>query len=303
MPIEFSQEVRGALEHGRAVVALESTLICHGFPRPENLAVGQALEAAVRAAGAVPATIAILKGKVRVGLGQLAMGALAGEEGVAKCTVRDLPAVLASGKSGATTVAATMHIATLAGIRVFATGGIGGVHRGGEASLDVSADLPQLARSPVVVVCAGAKSVLDLPRTMEVLETQGVPVIGYRTSELPSFYSPHSGLRLQHRADDVAQLAAIARAHHDLRLPGGMLVCQAVAAEFALDGAVVDDWIRAALAEAELEGVRGPAVTPFLLRRLEKLSGGRTLRANRALAIANAKLAGELAVALAASGS
>jgi pseudouridine-5'-phosphate glycosidase len=299
MVLRLSDEVAAALAAGGAVVALESTIVAHGFSRPDNLAVGQALETAVREAGAVPATIAVLDGIAHIGLTAADLARLAGDDGIGKASSRDLPHLLATGASGATTVASTMFLAAKAGIRVFATGGIGGVHpREPGAALDVSADLAELARSPVVVVCAGAKSILDLPATVEALEALGVPVIGYGCDEFPAFHARSSGLALRQRVDDPATLARVVAAQAALGLPGGMLVCQPPPADAAVARNVLDGWIGAALAEAAARGVRGAAVTPFLLAALDRLSGGRSKRVNRALAVANARLAGELAAAL-----
>lgn len=295
--IERSAEVRAAQEAGGAVVALESTLLCHGFPKPHGAQMGVELEQAVRAQGAVPATIAVLAGRIHVGLDPDQLQELARRDDVEKCSVRDLPVIWGSSRWGATTVAATCAIAAQAGIEVFATGGIGGVHRGGERSLDVSADLPALARYPVAVVSAGAKALLDLPRTLEVLETLSVPVIGYGTDDFPAFYSRTSGCAVRGRVDDVS---ALARAWRNQRSLGGagMLVCNPVPQAEALPAAEVEAWIALALERAGLEGIAGPRVTPFVLEALRGLSGGRTLLANRALALSNARLAGRLAAHL-----
>jgi len=294
-------EVREALAFDEPVVALESTIITHGMPAPRNLETARAVEAAVRDGGAVPATIAILDGRITVGLDAEDLERLAGEKNVAKVSRADLPAVLASGAAGSTTVAATMICADLAGIRVFATGGIGGVHRGAERSFDVSADLQELARTPVAVVSAGAKAILDLAKTLEVLETLGVPVIGVGTDELPAFYSRSSGLPLALRCDSAAEIAAVMAAKWDLGLGGGLVIANPIPAEAEIPADVIGAHIETALAEAEAQGVQGKAVTPFLLARLEQLSGGASLEANVALVLNNARLAAEIAAAYAAA--
>ncbi len=294
-------EVADALSGGRPVVALESTVIAHGMPYPANLETARALEGVVRAEGAVPATIAVLDGRIRIGLDDEALERLArGGAGVLKLSRRDLPVALATGVPGATTVAATMIAARLAGIALFATGGIGGVHRGAETSFDVSADLDELARTSLCVVCAGAKSILDLPKTLEVLETRGVPVLGFGTDTFPAFYSRSSGLPVAHRCDSAAAVAGILRAKWDLGLEGGVLLANPIPAADALDGAAMEAAIARALAEAEARGITGKAVTPFLLAALERITGGRSLAANKALIRANAALAARVAVAYAA---
>lgn len=295
-------ELQQALAAGAAVVALESTLIAHGLPWPHNLETALALEAEVRAAGALPATIAVVDGSATIGIdaGQIERIARAGSR-VAKLSRRDLGWAIAAGATGATTVAATMAIAARAGIRVFATGGIGGVHRGGEASLDISADLHELARTPVAVVCAGPKAILDLGRTLEVLETLGVPVIGYRTDRLPAFYCADSEFAVDHRIDEPQQLAELMRAHWQLGAGGGILVANPVPAPHALPRAEVEAAIERALAEARAQGIAGKALTPFLLARINDLSAGRTLATNIALVLNNARLAAAVARAHAAA--
>jgi pseudouridine-5'-phosphate glycosidase len=290
-------EVAEALAAGRPVVALESTIITHGMPAPRNLETARAVEDEVRAAGALPATIALLDGRIRVGLTDGELARLAGETDVAKVSRADLPAVLAAGATGSTTVAATMICAALAGIRVFATGGIGGVHRGAETSFDVSADLQELSRSEVAVVCAGAKAILDLPKTLEVLETFGVPVIGYRCDELPAFYSRTSGLAVPLRRDSAAEIAQLMAAKWGLHLGGGLVVANPIPAEAEIPAAAIAGHIETALGEAAARGIQGKAVTPFLLARLEALTGGASLTANVALVRNNARLAAEVAVA------
>ncbi|HEX6013904.1 MAG TPA: pseudouridine-5'-phosphate glycosidase [Geminicoccaceae bacterium] len=289
-------EVAQALSSGQPVVALESTLICHGLPRPRNLELARAVEDAVRAEGAVPATIALVDGRVRVGLDGATLARLAAADGVAKCSPRDLPVVLARRALGATTVAGTIRIAAAAGVRVMATGGIGGVHRGGERSLDVSADLFELARTGVAVVCSGAKVILDLPRTLEVLETLGVPVVGFRSGSLPAFYARESGLPLP-RIDDFAGLVELLRAQATLGWPSGLVIANPPPQVLAVAGAELEAWIADALADARRRGIAGRDETPFLLAELARHSDGRTVAVNEALVLDNARLAARLAAA------
>lgn len=293
-------EVREALAAGAAVVALESTIITHGMPFPQNLDMARNVEARVRENGAVPATIAIMDGKFRVGLAGPEIERLARAGGTAaKASRRDVAALVAGGGMAGTTVATTMQIAAYAGIAVFATGGIGGVHRGAETSFDVSADLDELARTPVAVVCAGAKSILDIPKTLEVLETKGVPVLGYGTDDFPAFWARSSGNKVDRRYDDVAEIAAVIETQFGLRL-GGVLVANPIPESHALDAAEMESWIDAALRGAEQEGVARNQLTPFLLQRIFELTGGRSLVANIALVENNAAVAARIAVALAA---
>jgi pseudouridine-5'-phosphate glycosidase len=295
----MSAEIAEARVAGKPVVALESTLVAHGLPWPDNLEVARELERTVRLQGAAPATIAVVDGHPCIGLDDRQLERLArGGTSFTKAGATDLAVHLARGASAATTVSATAVLANHAGIRVFATGGIGGVHRGDTA--DVSHDLVALARTPVAVVSAGAKAILDLPRTAEMLETLGVLTIGYRTDELPAFYTQRSGVRLEHFVGDVAELAAILRHHWDDLGGGGVLVCNPIPSEAALDAASIDAAIEAARAEADARGISGKQLTPHLLARLAEVTGGASIRANRALARHNAELAGELAVALAA---
>lgn len=292
-------EVADALAGKRPVVALESTVISHGMPYPRNLETARALEAEVRAAGAVPATIAVLDGRIRIGLDDEALERLAtGGHAVRKLSRRDLPIALAAGALGATTVAATVIAARLAGIAVFATGGIGGVHRGAETSFDVSADLEELARTSVCVVCAGAKSILDLPKTLEVLETRGVPVLGFGTGEFPAFYSRRSGLPVDHRCDTVTEVADILRTKWQLGLEGGVLLANPIPAGDELDADAMETAVAQALADAEAKGIKGKDITPHLLAALERLTGGRSLTANIALIRNNARVAAGVATAL-----
>jgi len=299
MQIATAQEVQDALTGGQGVVALESTLICHGIPRPRNAELASAIEAAVRAAGATPATIAIMGGQIRIGLDDAALARLATMDGVGKCSTRDLAPTIATGSHGATTVAATIYLARRAGIKVMATGGLGGVHRAGESSLDVSADLEELARTPVAVVCSGIKSILDAGRTLERLETLGVPIVGYRCTELPSFYSAESGLPVP-AVENLDALCRLIEAHEALDLPGGIVVVQPPPPSHAMARDRVDRLVVEARDAAQRAGIRGAAETPFLLRHMAEHSGGATVEVNCALALANAQLAGQLAAALAA---
>lgn len=293
--LRVADEVATALEEGRPVVALESTLISHGLPYPQNLEVARALEAEVRAGGAVPATVGVVGGVPTVGLGAAELeGFATGGEGVRKLTRRDLAVAAAQGADGATTVAATMALAAAAGVEFFATGGIGGVHRGAERSWDVSADLTELARTPVLVVCAGAKAILDLPATLEYLETLGVPVVGFGSDEFPAFYSASSGLPLAARANTPAEVAQIWRTQRELAAvaaPGGLLLCVPPPAEVALEREAVEVAIARALARADAAGVRGPAVTPFLLAAMAEETQGESIGTNVALLRQNAHVA------------
>ncbi len=294
--LQINPQVQTALHESRPVVALESTVIAHGLPYPQNLEAALVMEERVRNEGAVPATIAILKGVIRVGLERGDLEHLATAGAVRKVSRRDLPLVVARHEDGATTVAATMWTAHRAGIRVFATGGIGGVHRGHPE--DVSADLAELARTPVVVVCSGAKAVLDLPRTMEWLETWGVPVIGFGTSELPAFYTRHSGLSVDARADTPAEVARIVAAQRSLGLESGCVVAVPIPEEDALGESQTETMIGQALAAAEARQIKGKEITPFLLSFLHDQTGGDTLRANIALLHHNAAVAARIARAL-----
>jgi pseudouridine-5'-phosphate glycosidase len=294
--LAIAPEVQRALTARAPVVALESTVIAHGLPRPRNLTTAKELEAEIRALGAVPATIAVHDGVAVVGAGDVLLERLANEHGVAKVSLRDLAPVLAARALGGTTVAATVEIAAAAGIQVVATGGIGGVHRGAERSLDESADLEAIARHPIVVVSAGAKLVLDLALTLERLETLGVPVLGYGTDEFPAFYVRSSGLRLEHRVNDALGAARIAR--EQLARGAGMLLCVPVPAESALPREQVEHQVNEAIAAAERDGIRGAELTPYLLRALGEATHYRALDANIALLRANAQVAAHLALAL-----
>lgn len=298
-PIDIADEVAAAVAEGRPVVALESTIITHGMPYPENAATAQAVEQVVREAGAVPATIAVIEGRCRIGLDAATLDALASGQNALKASKRDLPGVVARKLSAGTTVAATMFLAARAGIAVFATGGIGGVHRGAELSFDVSADLLELAASPVCVVCAGAKSLLDIPKTLEVLETHGVPVVGYRTDHFPAFFARSSGEPVDLRCDTPEEVARLVAAHRALGLAGGLLVGNPIPDEHALAGEAIEAAIARAIAEAATAKVGRKALTPFLLGRIVELTEGRSLAANIALIRHNARLAAEIAAALA----
>ena len=298
--VDFAPEVAAALSDGRPLVALESTIISHGMPSPRNVQTALAVERTVRDHGATPATIAILGGRLKVGLSEDQINNL-GERGqaVIKTSRRDLPFVVARNEDGATTVAATMIIAAMAGIPVFATGGIGGVHRGVEDTLDISADLDELARTSVAVVCAGVKSVLDIGRTLEYLETRGVPVVGYQTDELPAFYTTSSGYPVDYRVDSPGEVATAIRTKAALGLVGGMVIANPIPAAHALANSEIDAAIDAAIAEMNAAGITGKDTTPFLLAQIADRTGGRSLEANVQLVLNNARVAAEIAVALA----
>jgi len=291
--------VADSLEAGRPVVALESTIISHGMPYPRNVETALQVEDDVRAAGAVPATVAVIDGAIQVGVDAAGIRRLGeGAEVVTKVSRRDLPFAVRAGGLGATTVAATMIGASMAGIRVFATGGIGGVHRGAAQSFDVSADLQELAATEVTVVCAGVKSILDIGATLEYLETHGVPVVGYRTNTMPAFYAADSGFRIDHRLDQPEDVARIMDIRRQLGLGGGMVVANPIAADHAMDPATIESVIESALEEAQAQGVSGQDTTPFLLGRVAELTGFDSLTANVALVRSNATLAAGIAVAL-----
>jgi pseudouridine-5'-phosphate glycosidase len=297
--LRVADEVREALTDGLSVVALESSLIAQGLPVPHNLETALAAEAAVRESGAVPATVAVEDGRIVIGADRGLLERLADpERTVAKAGSRDLGPLIAARALASTTVSATMRAAHLVGIKVFATGGIGGVHRGATASFDVSSDIDELAATPVAVVCSGAKSILDLPATLELLETRRVPVVGYRTDELPAFYSTTSGLRVPHRVDTPDLAAAAIAAHRSIPGGGGILIVQPPPAELAIDPAEIEAWIDEALSDAEHRGIRGGAVTPHLLGHLASASKGRTLRVNIGLIVGNARTAGAIAALL-----
>ena len=294
--LDISPEVAEALNSGKPVVALESTIISHGMPYPRNVETALLVEQTIRENGAVPATIAIIGGRLKAGLSKDEIEYL-GKSGrnVAKTSRRDIAALVARKADGATTVTTTMMIAHMAGISIFATGGIGGVHRGAEVTMDISADLEELGNTPVMVVCAGAKSILDLGLTLEYLETKGVPVIGYGTDELPAFYTRHSGFGVDYRADSPEELAAMFKAQRGLGLKGGMLVTNPIPEEYSMDKAVIDAAIDQAIKEASEKGIKGKETTPFLLAKVVELTGGDSLDSNIALVLNNARLAAKAA--------
>lgn len=298
LPLVISAEVRNALDKGKAVVALESTIITHGMPWPDNVRTARLVEETVRAEGGVPATIAIIDGKIHVGLDDKTLEWLGTAQDVMKISRADLAFALSAGRHASTTVAATMICAHLAGISVFATGGIGGVHRGVEETMDISADLLEFARTPVVVVCAGAKALLDLRRTLEFLETQGVPVVGYKTSDFPAFWSRSSGLPMPLRAESAGEIAAMIAMRRTLALEGGVVVANPVPEQDEIPQAEIEKLIRTAVEEAHENGVTGKTVTPYLLGRMLELTDGRSLKTNIALVVSNARLATHIGVAL-----
>ena len=298
--LDVLPEVRQAVAENRPVVALESTILSHGMPYPENLSFARQADAIIRAEGAVPATMALIGGRVKAGLTEDELELLCRAQDVGKVSRRDMATYIATKRNGATTVATTMICAAMAGVRVFATGGIGGVHRHGEVTMDVSADLQELAHTPVAVVCAGAKQILDIGRTLEYLETMGVPVIGYRTAEFPAFYCRSSGYPLDYAAQDEAEIAAIIHAKRAMGLAGGVLIGNPIPEEYGMDNAYMEGIIDEALAAAEAEGVRGKNITPFLLARVKELTGGSSFDANVHLALNNAQVAARIAKALCA---
>ena len=298
--LDIAPEVAAALRDGKPVVALESTIISHGMPYPQNVETAFRVEQTIRNEGAIPATIAVIGGRLKAGLTQDQIEHL-GKKGtaVAKASRRDLPVLVAQGKDGATTVATTMIIAALAGIKVFATGGVGGVHRGAAVTMDISADLEELARTPVMVVCAGAKSILDLGLTLEYLETKGVPVIGYGTEELPAFYTRKSGFKVDYRLDTPEELAAAFRAKQEMGLGGGMLVTNPIPEAYSMDADRINAAIDEAIADANRLGIHGKETTPYLLARVKDLTGGDSLASNIQLVLNNARLAAQVAKRLA----
>jgi pseudouridine-5'-phosphate glycosidase len=297
--LDVSPEAGRALRQGRPVLAMESTIIAHGMPYPRNVETAREAEELTRSLGVAPATVAVIEGRLKVGLADEDIETLGRGEGILKVSSKDLAYALCRGASGATTVSATMKAASLAGIDVFATGGIGGVHRGAGAGFDVSTDLTELSRTPVIVVSAGAKAVLDLPKTLEVLETLGVPVIGYQTDEFPSFYSRSSGLRLEQRADTPAEIAAVFLTQRRLEINCGLLAANPVPEADELPAELIAGYLETALTEQSEQGISGKAVTPFLLSRLVELSGGKTLDTNVALFMNNVRLGCRIAAALA----
>ncbi|PFA66747.1 pseudouridine-5-phosphate glycosidase [Bacillus sp. AFS015802] len=299
--VEYSEEVKEAKQNGKALVALESTIISHGMPYPQNVKTAREVEDIIRSKGAVPATIAILNGKIKIGLSHEELEYLGQATGVIKASRRDIPYILASKKDGATTVAATMICAGLAGIPVFVTGGIGGVHRNAEVTMDVSADLEELSLSNVAVVCAGAKSILDIGLTLEYLETKGVPVLGYRTDSLPAFYTRSSPYDVNYKVESAEEIANLLKAKWDLGLKGGVVVANPIPEEDAMDEFEMDRIIERALKEAEEQGIKGKEATPFLLGKVKELTDGKSLTANIALVKHNARVGAEIAVRYAES--
>ena len=297
--LDISPEVKAALEAGKPVVALESTIISHGMPYPKNVETALLVEQTIRSNGATPATIAVIGGRLKAGLSREEIEYLGKTgRGVAKASRRDLPALVARKADGATTVATTMIIAHMAGIKIFATGGIGGVHRGAEVTMDISADLEELAQTPVLVVCAGAKSILDLGLTLEYLETKGVPVIGYQTEELPAFYTRKSGFGVDYRLDTPGEIAAAFRTKLEMGLKGGMLVTNPIPEEYSMDPAVINKAIDEAIEEAKAQGIKGKQTTPFLLAKVKDITGGDSLASNIRLVYNNAALAAQVACEL-----
>ncbi|MBL4951637.1 pseudouridine-5'-phosphate glycosidase [Neobacillus sp. OS1-32] len=297
--IALSEEVKKAKEQGQPIVALESTIISHGMPYPQNVQTAREVEQIIRDNGAVPATIAIVDGKIKIGLSDEELEMFGKSSGVAKASRRDLAYLLATKKLGATTVAATMICAALADIHIFVTGGIGGVHRGAETTMDISADLEELAQTNVAVICAGAKSILDLGLTLEYLETKGVPVIGYQTDVLPAFYTRSSKFAVNFRADDVETISNTLKTKWDLHLKGGAVIANPIPEEHAMDEKTITDVIETALKEAEEQHISGKEVTPFLLAKVKELTGGKSLESNIALVKNNAVLGAKIAVNLA----
>jgi len=294
--LDIHPEVEHAINSGEAVVALESTIISHGMPYPQNVETALHVERIIRENGAIPATIAIINGRLKVGLTKEEIKYI-GKEGskVVKVSRRDIPYIIAEGKDGATTVASTMIVANLAGISVFATGGIGGVHRGAERTFDISADLQELANTNVAVVCAGAKSILDIGLTLEYLETSGVPVVGYKTEELPAFYTRTSGFNVDHRVDTTSEIAEMINIKWDLGLRGGVVVANPIPEKFSMDPKFISKIIEEALKEAEAKGIKGKESTPFLLARVKEMTQGKSLESNIELVYNNAKVAAKIA--------
>ena len=296
--LDIKPEIKKALEEGKAVVALESTIISHGMPYPRNVETALNVEQIIRDNGAIPATIAIMDGKLKVGLSKDEIESLGKSSDAIKCSRRDIPFILAKKLDGATTVASTMLIASMAGIKVFATGGIGGVHRGAQETFDISADLQELAHTDVAVVCAGAKSILDIGLTLEYLETQGVPVVGFGTDELPAFYTSKSGFGVDYRVDTPEELAEALKTKWDLGIEGGVVVANPIPPEYEMDPAVIDSAISEAVREADLKGIKGKESTPFLLAKVKEITGGSSLDSNIELVYNNAVLGAKIAVEL-----
>ncbi len=297
--LHISSNVKKALEDGKPVVALESTIISHGMPYPQNVETALRVEEIIRSNGAVPATIGIINGKLIAGLTSEEIDYMGKTSGIAKVSRRDIPYIVSAGKDGATTVASTMIIAEMAGIKIFATGGIGGVHRGAETTMDVSADLEELSQTGVAVVCAGAKSILDIGLTLEYLETKGVPVLGYKTDELPAFYTRKSGFSVDYNMGSPKEIADLLRVKWDLELHGGVVVANPIPEEFSMDESFITGIIEKAVVEAQEKGIKGKDTTPFLLAKIKEITGGDSLAANIELVYNNAKLAAQIAVELA----
>jgi len=295
--LEINSEVKEALENGKPVVALESTIISHGMPYPQNVETAKKVEEIVRENGAVPATIAIIGGKLKVGLTDEELEYFGKTEGILKASRRDLPFIISKKLDGATTVASTMIIADLAGIKVFVTGGIGGVHRGAEETFDISADLEELSKTDVAVVCAGVKSILDIGLTLEYLETNGVPVVGYQTGELPAFYSPISGFGVDYKAENPEEIGSALKAKWDLNLKGGMVIANPIKDEDAMDHERISEAINDAIYEAEQLNIKGKAITPYLLGKVKELTKGDSLKSNIKLVYNNAEVGSQIAVA------
>ena len=296
--LDLSEEVRKAIEDKKPIVALESTIISHGMPYPQNVETALKVEEIIREHGAVPATIGIIGGRLKAGLTSEEIDYMGRAKNIAKVSRRDIPYLVAHKRDGATTVASTMIIASMAGIRVFATGGVGGVHRGAEKTMDISADLEELAMTEVAVVCAGAKSILDLGLTLEYLETKGVPVLGYQTEELPAFYTRKSGFSVDYKADTPEEIADILRTKWDLGLKGGALIANPIPEEYSMDADLIARVIEDAVKEAEALGIKGKDTTPFLLAKIKEITGGESLESNIQLVYNNARLAAKIAVSL-----
>lgn len=296
--LDLSEEVRKAIEDKRPIVALESTIISHGMPYPQNVETALKVEEIIREHGAVPATIGIIGGRLKAGLTSEEIDYMGRAKNIAKVSRRDIPYLIAHKRDGATTVASTMIIASMAGIRVFATGGVGGVHRGAEKTMDISADLEELAMTEVAVVCAGAKSILDLGLTLEYLETKGVPVLGYQTEELPAFYTRKSGFAVDYKVDTPEEIADILRTKWDLGLKGGALIANPIPEEYSMDADLITRVIEDAVKEAEALGIKGKDTTPFLLAKIKEITGGESLESNIQLVYNNARLAAEIARSL-----
>ena len=297
--LDINPEVAAALKSGKAVVALESTIISHGMPYPKNVETALNVEKIIRENGAIPATIAILKGRLKVGLTADEIEYLGKAKNVVKCSRRDIPFIIAKKLDGATTVASTMILASMAGIKIFATGGVGGVHRGAQETFDISADLLELAQTDVAVVCAGAKSILDIGLTLEYLETNGVPVVGYQTDELPAFYTRKSGFGVDYRIDSPEEMAQTLKAKWDLKLKGGLIIANPIPEAYAMDLDTITKAIEEALKQAQRDGIKGKESTPYLLAKVKELTGGDSLDSNIQLVYNNAKVGAQVAVALA----